>query len=102
MASAALHGHDTPVAVLASGMGRTRTGRLWIYVPDERQHGGERPPAAVFFYSPARPERPLAHLKDFTGVLNADGYAGFKVSMSAAASHGPSWRRCAGPMHGES
>ena len=40
--------------------------------------GGERPPAAMFFYSPDRKgERPLAHLKDFAGVLHADGYAGF-------------------------
>jgi hypothetical protein len=32
----------------------------------------------MFFYSPDRKgERPLAHLKDFTGVLHADGYAGF-------------------------
>src|SRR4029453_1079085 len=44
----------------------------------ERPHGGERPPAAMFFYSPDRKgERPQAHLKDFSGVLHADGYAGF-------------------------
>ena len=73
-----LHGDDTPVPVLAPGAGKTKTGRLWTYVRDERPHRGERPPGAVFFYSPDRKgERPLAHLKDFTGVLHADGYAGF-------------------------
>lgn len=40
--------------------------------------GGVRPPAAVFFYSPERKgEHPRAHLERFTGVLHADGYAGF-------------------------
>lgn len=78
MASDVLHGDDTPVPVLAPGAGKTKTGRLWTYVRDERPFGGERPPAAVFFYSADRKgERPRAHLNDFTGVLHADGYAGF-------------------------
>lgn len=73
-----LHGDDTPVPVLAPGAGKTKTGRLWTYVRDERPYRGDRPPAAIFFYSPDRKgERPVAHLKNFTGVLHADGYAGF-------------------------
>ena len=73
-----LHGDDTTIPVLAPGTGRTRTGRLWTYVRDERPHGGARPSAAVFFASPdRRGERPLAHLAAFTGVLQADGYSGF-------------------------
>lgn len=73
-----LYGDDTPVPVLAPGLGRTKTGRLWVYVRDERPHGGVRPPAAVFLASPdRRGERPLAHLAGFKGVLHADGYAGF-------------------------
>lgn len=73
-----LHGDDTPVPVLAPGAGKTKTGRLWTYVRDKRPHRGERPPAAMFFYSPDRKgEHPVEHLKDFTGVLHADGYAGF-------------------------
>jgi transposase len=79
MTSEVLHGDDTPVPVLAPGAGKTRTGRLWVYVRDERPYGGQRSPAAAFFYSVDRAgERPRAHLKDFTGVLHADGYAGFK------------------------
>lgn len=78
MASDALHGDDTPVPVLAPGTGKTKTGRLWTYVRDERPYSGERPPAAIFFYSPDRKgERPLAHLREFKGSLHADGYAGF-------------------------
>jgi transposase len=78
LGSDVLHGDDTPVPVLAPGAGKTKTGRLWTYVRDERPHDGERPPAAVFFYSADRKgEHPIAQLKNFTGVLHADGYAGF-------------------------
>jgi hypothetical protein len=39
---------------------------------------GSRPPAALFFYSPDRKgDHPQRHLKDFRGVIHADGYAGF-------------------------
>src|SRR5580692_10704409 len=78
MAAEKVHADDTPVPVLAPGAGKTKTGRLWVYVRDERPFGGERPPAALFFYSPDRKgEHPRAHLKDFRGVIHADGYAGF-------------------------
>jgi transposase len=78
MASSVLHGDDTPVPVLDPGRGKTKEGRLWAYVRDERPHAGPTPPAAIYFYSPDRKgERPQTHLKDFTGVLHADGYAGF-------------------------
>ncbi|MBB4861153.1 transposase [Novosphingobium chloroacetimidivorans] len=73
-----LHADDTPVPVLAPGAGRTRTGRLWVYVRDERGHGGSAPPAALFRYAPDRKgERPVAHLSGFVGHVHADGYAGF-------------------------
>ena len=73
-----LHADDTPVPVLAPGAGRTRTGRLWTYVRDERGAGGEAPPAVLFHYAPDRKgERPAGHLARFRGDLHADGYAGF-------------------------
>src|SRR5438874_9933967 len=78
LAGDTLHVDDTPVPVLAPGTGKTKTGRLWTYVRDERPFAGTRPPAALFFYSPDRKgEHPRAHLKDFRGVIHADGYAGF-------------------------
>ncbi len=84
MASGVLHGDDTPVPVLAPGMGKTKTGRLWTYVRDGRPHGDERPPAAAYFYSPDRKGgHPFAHLKSFKGVLHADGYAGFNAIFDA-------------------
>ncbi|HEY3910645.1 MAG TPA: IS66 family transposase [Stellaceae bacterium] len=79
MGSDTLHVDDTPVPVLAPGTGKTKTGRLWTYVRDERPFAGSRPPAALFFYSPDRKgEHPRVHLKDFRGVIHADGYSGFK------------------------
>ena len=73
-----LHADDTPVPVLCPGRGTTRQGRLWTYVRDDRPAGSEEPPAVLFQYSPDRKgERPLRHLTPFTGVLQADGYAGF-------------------------
>ena len=74
-----LHADDTPVPVLAPGAGRTRTGRLWAYLRDERPHGSKTPPAVLYRYSPDRKaEHPRAHLRDFRGVLQADGYGGFE------------------------
>ncbi|WP_232629101.1 IS66 family transposase [Methylobacterium sp. Leaf118] len=88
--SAVLHGDDTPIPVLAPGSGKTRTGRLWTYVRDERPHGGTRPPAAVFYASAdRRGERPLAHLAGFSSVLVADGYAGFNALYENARPGGP-------------
>jgi len=80
LASDVLHGDDTPVPVLAPGLGKTKTGRLWTYVRDGRPWGSDQPPAAVFFYSPDRKgEHPQAHLKNFKGILHVDGYAGFNA-----------------------
>jgi transposase len=73
-----LHGDDTPVPVLAPGNGRTKTGRLWTYVRDDRPAGDTTAPAVWFAYSPDRKgEHPEQHLKGFHGTLQADGYAGF-------------------------
>lgn len=73
-----LHADDTPVPVLAPGNGKTKTGRLWTYVRDDRPAGENTAPAVWFAYSPDRKgEHPREHLKDFTGTLQADAYAGF-------------------------
>jgi transposase len=73
-----LHADDIPVPVLEPGRGKTRTGRLWTYVRDDRPSGSKDPPAVVFRYSPDRKgEHPQAHLKPFKGALQADAYSGF-------------------------
>ena len=74
-----LHGDDIPVPVLAPGNGKTKTGRLWTYVRDDRPAGDAAAPAVWFAYSPDRKgDHPQQHLNGFTGTLQADGYAGFQ------------------------
>jgi len=78
MAAGKLHADDTPVPVLAPGQGKTKTGRLWTYVRDDRPAGETAAPAVWFAYSPDRKgEHPAQHLKKFRGTLQADAYAGF-------------------------
>ena len=73
-----IHGDDTPVPVLCPGRRTTKEGRLWTYVRDDRPAGSQDPAAVFFRYSPDRKGgRPRAHLANFTGVLQADAYAGF-------------------------
>ena len=64
--------------VLAPGTGKTRTGRLWTYVRDDRPSGDVTAPAVWFAYSPDRKgEHPKQHLRHYKGALQADAYAGF-------------------------
>ncbi len=78
MAGERVHADDTVVPVLEPGRGKTRTARLWVYVRDDRPFAGRAPAAAFYRYTPDRKgEHPRAHLRDFRGILQADGYAGF-------------------------
>ncbi len=78
-AASKLHADDTPVPVLAPGNGKTKTGRLWTYVRDDRPAGDRAAPAVWFAYSPDRKgEHPERHLREFRGTLQADAYAGFE------------------------
>ena len=88
MAAARLHGDDTPVPVLARG--KCATGRAWVYVRDDAPFDGADPPAALFRYSRDRSgDHPVAHLKTFAGILQADIYAGYNALYVAGRSPGP-------------
>jgi transposase len=79
MSASKLHADDTPVPVLAPGNGKTKTGRLWTYVRDDRPCGDTTAPAVWFAYSPdRRGDHPQQHLKSYRGTLQADAYAGFQ------------------------
>ncbi len=90
-AGAVLHADDTTVPVLAPGLGRTATGRLWVVVRDERPWGSVAPPAAFYRYSPDRKGiHAEALLGACHGFLHADGYAGFnKLYQPTAPGHDP-------------
>ena len=79
--------------MLAPGNGKTRTGRLWVYVVDERPWHGGRASAAYYRFSPdRRGERPRDHLAAFRGVIQADAFAGYEALARSAierAGRGP-------------
>ncbi len=88
LAAGRLHGDDTTVPVLAKG--KTDTGRLWVYVRDDRPFGGADPPAALFYYSRDRGgTHPQQHLADYAGLLQADAYAGYNALYEPAREPGP-------------
>ncbi|MBH3424729.1 IS66 family transposase [Pseudomonas gessardii] len=81
-----IHADDTPISALAPGTGKTKTARLWTYVRDDRPAGYTTPAAVWFAYSPDRKgQHPRSHLKDFSGILQADGYAGFAQLYSSGS-----------------
>jgi len=78
--STKLFADETTAPVLDPGRGRTKTGQLFAYVRDDRPWGGADPPGVAYVYAPDRKAaQPIAHLAGFRGVLQVDGYAGYKV-----------------------
>lgn len=78
--SAKLFADETTAPVLDPGRGRTKLGQLWAYARDDRPWGGTDPPSVAYVYAPDRKaERPIAHLAGFKGVLQVDGYGGYRV-----------------------
>ncbi|MGZ2471728.1 transposase [Sinorhizobium medicae] len=74
-----IHTDDTPVDVLDPGRGKTKTGRVWVYVFDGSGYQDPTPRAVAYYYSPDRKgAHPADHLADFSGVMHADGYGGYK------------------------
>jgi transposase len=96
-----IHGDDVPVPVLEPGNGRTKTGRLWTYVRDDRPAGSEAASAVWFAYSPDRKgEHPAGHLKNYRGILQADAYAGFnKLYETGAIVEAACWAHARRKFH---
>ncbi|WP_440534507.1 IS66 family transposase [Variovorax sp. YR566] len=99
LAGAKVHADDTPVGVLDPGRGRTKTGRLWVYVRDDRPAASQDAPAVWFQYSPDRKgEHPQTHLKNFTGILQADAYGGWgKLYGSGRVTEAACWAHARRP-----
>jgi transposase len=74
---------ETKAPVLDPGRGRTKAGYFWAIARDDRGWGGSDPPAVVYTYAPGRgAEHAITLLKDFSGVLQTDGYAAYKTLAS--------------------
>lgn len=79
-ASGKLFADETTAPVLDPGRGRTKTGQLFAYARDDRPWGGIDPPGVAYLYAPDRKaEQPLRHLQGFVGILQVDGYAGYRA-----------------------
>jgi transposase len=99
LAGAKVHADDTPVGVLDPGRGRTKIGRLLVYVRDDRPAGSQDAPAVWFQYSPDRKgEHPQKHLKQFSGILQADAYGGWgKLYASGRVVEAACWAHARRP-----
>ena len=68
-----IHGDNRTVRVLSPGLGRSKTGRLWAFVRDDRPFCGGAPPAVACFYSPGRtsahPAPPPIHANSKLDIL---------------------------------
>lgn len=88
LAGERIHADDTTVPVLAKL--KTRTGHIWVYLRDERPFGGKDLPAAFFEYSRSRHgQYPAKHLTGWTGVMQADAFAGFNDLYDERRQPGP-------------
>jgi transposase len=75
-----LFADETTAPVLDPGRGQTKTGQLFAYARDDRPWGGTDPPGVVYVYAPDRKAaRPIEHLSGFAGVLQVDGYSGYRA-----------------------
>jgi transposase len=93
-----VHADDTPVKVLAPGQGKTRTGRLWVYVRDDRPAASTDPPAAWYRYTPDRKgEHPRSHLARFGGILQADAYGGWNALYDGRITEAACWAHARRP-----
>lgn len=73
-----LFADETTAPVLDPGRGRTKTGQLWAYARDDRPWAGGDPPMVAYVYAADRKsERAEAHLGNFAGILQVDGYGGY-------------------------
>ncbi len=87
LAAERLHGDDTTVPILAKG--KTTTGRIWVYVRDDRPFGGTAPPAATCYASrDRRQEHPERHLQHYSGILQADAYSGYNTLYDPSRAQG--------------
>jgi hypothetical protein len=84
--SGKLFADETTAPVLDPGRGRTKLGQLWAYARDDRPWGGTDPPGVAYVYAPDRKaERPISHLAGFKGILQVDGYGGYRVLAERGA-----------------
>ncbi len=70
---------ETTLPTLDPGAGKTKTAWLWAYARDDRPFGGAGPPMVAYRFEDSRSGDCAArHLGDYRGILQCDGYAGYR------------------------
>jgi transposase len=86
LTSTCLFVDETTAPVLDPGRGSTKTGFMWAIARDQRRWGGTDPTAVVFTYAPGRAHaHAIDLLKDFSGVIQCDGYGAYKTLANLRA-----------------
>jgi transposase len=80
---------ETTLPTLNPGAGKTKTAWLWAYARDDRPFGGAGPPMVAYRFEESRSGDCAArHLGDYRGILQCDGYAGYRKIAGGAHSNG--------------
>ena len=80
---------ETTLPTLNPGAGKTKTAWLWAYARDDRPFGGAGPPMVAYRYEESRSGDCAArHLGDYRGILQCDGYAGYRKLAGAPHANG--------------
>ena len=92
----AIHSHprlycdETRLPVRKAGRRRTHTGQLWAHAVDDRTWGGPAAPAVVYIFAQGRGHKEIrAQLAHYQGLLQVDGYAGYKALAKPGRKPGP-------------
>ena len=80
---------ETTLPTLNPGAGKTKTAWLWAYARDDRPFGGAGQPMVAYRFEESRSGDCAArHLGDYRGILQCDGYAGYRKLAGAPHANG--------------
>jgi transposase len=80
---------ETTLPTLDPGAGKTKMAWLWAYARDDTPFGGAGPPMVAYRFEDSRSgDCAVRHLGDFRGILQCDGYAGYRKLASAPRANG--------------
>jgi transposase len=81
---------ETRMPVRRPGQTRTHTGQFWTHAVDDRPWCGPAPPAVAYIYAEGRGHHEIKEqLAQYQGLLQVDGYAGYKRLTKPCRSPGP-------------
>ncbi len=80
---------ETTLPTLDPGAGKTKTAWFWAYARDDRPFGGAGPPMVAYRFEDSRSGDCAArHLGDYRGILQCDGYVGYRKLAGAPHANG--------------